>query len=288
MSPAGIHIREWPQLKNPLLIAGFDGWGNALNISVGMAAYLIRVLDARHFAALDADTFYRYDDHRPLVGIDGGILKTIAAPGGSFYAVRSVEAQNDLVILKADEPNLRWVQFMDDLFSLCRTLGIKKIITLGSMYDSVLHTDSIFSGVASSADLMSQLKPHHINPITYHGPSAIHSMIQSEGPKRDVECISFWSHCPYYLQGTTHFGILARLGSLLSILGNFQLDTRELEASWEQLRAQIQKLIDSNSELQSLVDKLQKEKVKGSTAGLKATLKGDEKVINLKDFLDPK
>jgi proteasome assembly chaperone (PAC2) family protein len=288
MSAAGIHIRELPQLKNPLLIAGFDGWGNALNISVGMTAYLIRILNAQHFADLDSDTFYRYDEHRPLVSIDGGILKTISAPGGSFYAARTAAAQSDLVVLKADEPSLRWFQFVDQLFSLCRTLGIKTITTLGSMYDSILHTDSIISGVASSADLMTQLKQYNVNTISYQGPSAIHSMIQSEGSKRGFECISLWSHCPYYLQGTTHFGILSRLGSLLSTLGNFQLDTRDLDANWAKLREQIQHLIDSNSELQSLVDKLRKERVKGSTAGLKATLKGDEKVINLKDFLDPK
>jgi hypothetical protein len=156
------------------------------------------------------------------------------------------------------------------------------------MYDSVLHTDSIISGIASNADLMNQLKQYNVNTISYQGPSAIHSMIQSEGSKRDFECISLWSHCPYYLQGTTHFGILSRLGSLLSTLGNFQLDTRDLDVDWAKLREQIQNLIDSNSELQALVDKLRKERMKGSTAGLKATLKGDEKVISLKDFLDPK
>jgi proteasome assembly chaperone (PAC2) family protein len=288
MNAAGIHTKELPQLKNPLLIAGFDGWGNALNISVGMTAFLIRIFNARDFAALDSDTFYRYDEHRPLVSIDGGIVKTLSPPGGSFYAARTADAQNDLVILKADEPSLRWFQFVDQLFSLCRTLGIKTITTLGSMYDSVLHTDSIISGVASSADLMSRLEQHNVNPISYQGPSAIHSIIQSEGSKRDFECISLWSHCPYYLQGTTHYGILSRLGSLLSTLGNFQLDTRDLDANWEKLREQIQNLIDGNSELQSLVDKLRKERLKGSTTGLKATLRGDEKVINLKDFLDPK
>ena len=48
MSDHGIHIKELPQLKNPLLIAGFDGWGNALNISNGMAGYLIRRMNVRY------------------------------------------------------------------------------------------------------------------------------------------------------------------------------------------------------------------------------------------------
>ncbi len=288
MSDHGIHIKELPQLKNPLLIAGFDGWGNALNISNGMAGYLIRRMKAQHFADFDPDTFYRYDDQRPRVSIVGGILKSFKPPGGSFYAAETDAGQSDLVILKADEPNLRWFQWADQLFSICKKLGIGTIITLGSMYDNVLHTDRIVSGVASTEDMVSRLMALDINPIAYQGPSAIHTIIQSEGSKRGFECISLWSHCPYYLQGTTHFGLLSHLGGFLAELGNFQLDTLDLEADWKKLKEQINRLIDGNSELQSLISSLRKEKVKGSTTSLKGTIKSDEKVINLQDFLDPK
>jgi uncharacterized protein YbcI len=75
---------------------------------------------------------------------------------------------------------------------------------------------------------------------------------------------------------------------LIAELGNFQLDTPDLEANWKKLKEQINQLIDGNSELQSLISSLRKEKVKGSTTSLKGTLKNDEKIINLQDFLDPK
>ena len=288
MSDHGIHIKELPQLKHPLLIAGFDGWGNALNISNGMASYLIRSKEGQHFADLDSDTFYRYDEKRPRVNIVDGILEGFKPPGGSFFAVKTDAGQNDLVILKADEPNLRWLQFADQLFSICSKLGIRTIITLGSMYDNVLHTDRIVSGVASSEDMLSRLMESDITPISYQGPSAVHTIIQSEGTSRGFECISLWSHCPYYLQGTTHFGLLSHLGRLLSEIGNFQLDTLDLENNWKKLKEQINQLIDGNSELQSLISSLRKEKVKGSITSLKGTIKNDEKIINLQDFLDPK
>jgi proteasome assembly chaperone (PAC2) family protein len=288
MKDLGIHIKELPQLKHPLLIAGFDGWGNALNISYGMASYLIRRMEAQHFADLDSDTFYRYDDQRPQVNIVGGILESFKPPGGSFYVVETDAGKSDLIILKADEPNLRWFQFADQLFSICEKLGVPTIITLGSMYDNVLHTDRIVSGVASSKDMVSRLMASDINPIAYQGPSAIHTIIQSEGTKRGIECISLWSHCPYYLQGTTHFGLLSHLGRLIAEIGDFQLDTPDLEANWKKLKEQINHLIEGNSELQSLINNLRKEKVKGSITSLKGSIKTDEKVINLQDFLDPK
>jgi proteasome assembly chaperone (PAC2) family protein len=288
MSAAEINIKDWPQLQNPVFIAGFDGWGNALNISNGMAAYLIRRLKAIHFADLDPDTFYRYDEQRPVVDIAEGKLNTLTPPGGAFYAVETEADQSDLIILKATEPNLKWFKFVDIIFSICRKLKVRKIITLGSMYDNVLHTDRIISAVASSPEMMSELKQKRIDSISYQGPSAIHSIIQSEGAKEGFECISLWSHCPYYLQGTTHFGILSYLGELIAGLVNFKLDTLDLQANWKKLEVQIDELIAGNSELQSLISNLRKEKLKGSAANLKGTVKSGDKVINLKDFLDPK
>ena len=288
MSDAMIHIKELPDLVDPVLIAGFDGWGNALNVSNGMAAYLVRELNARHFADLDPDAFYRYDEQRPVVDIEEGHLDTLTAPGGAFYAVKTAEEQSDLIILKANEPTLQWYKFVDQLFSLCRNLGVRTVITLGSMYDNVLHTDRVLSAVASTPEALSRLSKKRINSITYHGPSAIHSIIQSEGTQRGFECTSLWTHCPYYLQGATHFGILSYLGRTIADIANFHLNTDDLDDNWKTLEAQIDKLIENNAELQSLIGNLRKEKVKGSTANLRGAAKSDEKVINLQDFLDPK
>jgi proteasome assembly chaperone (PAC2) family protein len=288
MDDPGIQIKKLPRLEKPLLVAGFDGWGNALNISNGMVGYLIRHFKAKSFAELNPDIFYRYDEQRPRVTIEDGFLKTISSPEGSFYSAVTDKDQSDIVILRADEPNLCWTHFVDILFSLCRKLKVGTVVTLGSMYDNVLHTDRIISGVASTREILAGLQKHKVNPISYQGPSAIHSIIQSEGTKRGFKCLSLWAHCPYYLQGTTHFGILSHLGGLMAKLGNFHLDTEHLDKNWEMLKEQINTLIAGNSELQTLISNLRKEKAIGSTARLNGNVSEDRKIINLQDFLDPK
>jgi proteasome assembly chaperone (PAC2) family protein len=288
MSSNGFQIHELPDLKNPLLIAGFDGWGNALKISSGMAAYLIRTFKAQRFAELDPDVFFRYDENRPVVQIEDGRFKNLSSPGGTFYAAQTAPDGRDLVILKADEPSLRWFGFVDELLNLCSRLHIETIITLGSMYDHVLHTDRILSATASNAQLSSMLKQKGVNSISYQGPSAIHSTIHSEALKRDIAGINLWCHCPYYLQGTTHFGILAHLGEMLSTIGGFDLNIEGLEASWEKLNIQIENLIENNTELQAVINELRKAKVRGAAARMTGAVKSDEKIINIQDFLQPK
>ena len=287
MVEPGIQIDKLPDLKNPLLIAGFDGWGNALKISSGMAAYLVRKFEARRFAEINPDLFFRYDEMRPVVHIEKGVLKNLTPPGGTFYAAQTAADGRDLVILKADEPQLRWSGFVEELFDLSRRLNVHSIITIGSMYDHVLHTDRFVSAIASDAAMTSLLRQKGINSVSYEGPSAIHSVIHAEGLKRNYACISLWCHCPVYLQGTTHFGILAHLGKLLASLGGFEINTEDLEVSWEKSKTQIENLIDNNAELQAVVNELRKAKTRGSDTAMKGAVK-DEKIINIQDFLQPK
>jgi proteasome assembly chaperone (PAC2) family protein len=287
MIEPGIQIEKLPDLKNPLLIAGFDGWGNALKISSGMAAYLIRKFKAQRFAEINPDLFFRYDEMRPVVHIEEGVLKSLTPPAGTFYAAQTAPEGRELVILKSDEPQLRWSGFVEELFDLCRRLNIHSIITMGSMYDHVLHTDRFVSAIASDPAMISRLREKGVNSISYQGAGAIHSSIHAEALKRNYTCISLWCHCPLYLQGTTHFGILAHLGKLLASLGGFEINTEDLEGSWEKLNTQIENLIDNNAELQAVVKELRKAKTRGSNTAIKGAVK-DEKIINIQDFLQPK
>ena len=132
------------------------------------------------------------------------------------------------------------------------------------------------------------MKQKNILPITYSGPGGIHSTLHSEAQKRGFQCISLWCHCPYYLQGATHFGLLSKVGSLLSSFGEFELDVTELEMSWKDMNKQIKALIEENPELHAMVKGLRKAKVRGSRVNMKDSGTKNGKIIQLKDFLEPK
>ncbi len=279
-----IQIEHLPNLDEPLLIVGFEGWGNALDISRGMVNYLIGKLKAKIFAKIDSDLFYRFDENRPLVKIRDGLLEDLTPPGGFFYAAERDLAGRDIVLLKATEPTLRWFQFTDALVSLCKKMGVRTIFSLGSMYDNVLHTDTVISALVSSKELLHRLEGKNVMTVSYEGPGAIHSLIQQASQKKGIECISLWCHCPYYLQGTTHFGLLSHLGSLLGSLGGFKFDGTELETTWKELCKEIQGVIDKNPELQGMIHDLRKAKIKGSWD----TARKGDKVIHLEDFKKPR
>ena len=288
MGAADIQLDDIPLLKQPLLIAGFFGWANALNVATDMVDHLVEAFAATPFARINPDAFYRFDQTRPMVQIKEGRLTTLHLPGGTFFYARTGADEPDLVLLKADEPALRWNRFTDQLFELGRRLGGRTLISLGSMYDNVMHSERHISGMASCEELLARLESGSVNRISYQGPSAVHSLLQQEGPKSGFDCASIWSHCPYYLQGTSHYGLLAGLCGVLTNVGGFSLDPGNLEKRWLRLSEQIEQMIESKPELQRMIEELRKEKRKVSLAGLRAGGKTDDKVINLQDFFEPK
>ena len=136
-------LETMPSLVAPVLIIGLRGWGNALDVSAGTAAYLVETLQAAPIGHIDPDACYRYDENRPVVEIESGDMKSITPPGGTLYAISARPGENDLVILIADEPSLNWYRFARELVDLAHRLGTPGVITLGSMFDNVLHTDRI-------------------------------------------------------------------------------------------------------------------------------------------------
>lgn len=283
MNETPVFMEETPQLNNPMLIAGFNGWGNALNVSQGTVDYLIRKLHGSRFARLNADLFYRYDQARPMVRIEAGVLKSLRPPGGVYYTAR---AARDLIILSAGEPSLRWNWFVDSMMDLCQDAGVTTLITVGSMYDHILHTERTISAFASSPEFMAELIRNHVNPIDFRGPSAIHTLIQQKAQDRGIKSASVWCHCPFYVEDTTHFGLMADLGGLLATIGGFELDIRELESGWKALNKKIEMLIESSPKLQGVIQDVRNAKREGAKATMKASMEKGDKIINLQDFMD--
>lgn len=279
-----IHFKQLPVLQNPLFIAGFEGWGNALDVSKGTVDYLIRKLEAKPVAQLNPDFFYHFDENRPLVNIKEGILLNLLPPGGTFYATQGTSGSRDLLIFQGLEPSLSWRYFAKTLLDLCHRVGAKTLVSLGGMYDSVLHTDFAVSVLASDNEILEEFKEKGALTINYAGPSAIHSTIMMEALEKGLSCVSLWGHCPYYLQGASHHGLIAHICNLLASWGGFEVDTTELSTRWLSLNDQIQKAIDENPELQEMITTLRKTKIRGlwNEAG------SQKKIIHLKDFLRPK
>lgn len=284
--PEELIMEETPEVSRPVLILGFGGWANGGNVAVGMLDFLIKRIGATRFARIDPNNFYRFDDERPVVKVEGGRLKKVSLPEAAFYAAHDEQTGVDLILFKATEPHLRWPLFVEIILSVCKQLGVEFMISLGGLQDNVVHTDIVISGLASSEELLERLKQNLVIPAEYEGPGAIHSLILQQAKEVGIEGISLWGHCPFYLQGT-HLRLLSRMASILTDLAGFEVETDELEKAWTHLARSIQRFIDKNPELQKVIKEIMKSKTPGEAESSRLERK-EGKVIYLDDFLKSK
>ena len=287
MTYTTFQLETAPELSSPVVVVGFRGWGNALEVASGMAAYLVDSLSGRSIGRLDSDACYHYDENRPVVAIESGRIESINPPGGSFFAVKTADDENDLLVLTADEPSLKWHRFSWELVQLAREMSARQLISLGSMFDHVLHTDRIISAATTGEDQTDVFNHHGVLPINYQGPSAIHTVILEACRKQGLAGASLWCHCPAYLQGITHHGIMLHLTRLLVDMVKFSIKTEVLESRWEAMEIQIRELIADNPKLEGVIDQIRRKKRQGAWQNLQATGEAQDNVINLQDFIDP-
>ncbi len=286
MDTSGFEIRDWPVVRKPVMVVGLGGWGNALNVAKATSAYLVRRTGARRFATLRMDSFFRFDENRPTVTIQDGLMRTLKFDQGGLFAARLPDSERDLIVLVADEPQLCWDGFAEQLMNVASISDVDEFISLGSMYDGVLHTDAQISGIASNASHLRELEDFGIRPVTYHGPTAIHSILHRKACERQIKASSLWTHCPYYLEGTSHPGLIAATVDTIARMLGLKIDTLDLAAEWERLKKEIHEAIEDNPKLQKLIGEMRRAKVRGAWANRPVHGPSGDKVIRLKDFRD--
>jgi proteasome assembly chaperone (PAC2) family protein len=271
-----------PSLREPALVAGFGGWGNAGEVATSTVDFLVKSLEAKQLASLESDVFFLFSVNRPLVTIANGHLKSLDLPKSRFYFSTN-SLGRDLILFFGPEPQLCWHQYVEAFMQLCHRFGVRTFITLGGLHDEVLHNETKISAAGASMDEVQRLRElkEPVELIEYVGPSAIHSLFLAKALEQKIESISLWAHAASYLQGTNYklcSGLIKRLNLLLGL----EVEPTELDLSWKLVEDQIDQLIEKNEQLKQHVEELKKREQRGSFTSRPSS---PAKVIRLDEFL---
>ena len=63
-----------PSLRQPTMIAAFEGWNDAADAASGAVAWLRHRLHAARFAWLEPDEYYDFQATRPSISLSNGVV----------------------------------------------------------------------------------------------------------------------------------------------------------------------------------------------------------------------
>jgi proteasome assembly chaperone (PAC2) family protein len=266
-----LHITEFPELQNPLLIAAFAGWNDAAGAATWAVHFLVDRWGARRFAEIDSEDFFAFTDTRPQTRLTGGVVREITWPSNEFYYARRpeppeggtrsrrrVEPSRDVVLLMGTEPNLRWKTFTRMITDLCSRLKITEAALLGGLLADVPHTRPVpITATATSNHLAEELARMGMGGSKYQGPTGILGVLHDACRQEHISALSLWGAAPHYLTVSPNLQVSAALlGRLNEVLG-LRVNLRELQLGATRFQERVSAVVAQDPEASNYVRQLE-------------------------------
>lgn len=243
-----------PQLRDPILLAAFEGWGDAGDAASTAARHLRDRLGGTPFASIDPEPYFDFTATRPSVKItpEG---REIEWPSNEFSAVAVPTGSHDLIVLVGIEPQLRWRTFAAEIVSMVDTAEVKMVVTLGALIADVVHSRpaTVYTS-GYDRELNERLD---LEPSTYEGPTGIvgvlHDVLRSHG----TASMSLWGTVPGYVPSATSPKAALALVERVSQLLELAVPTTALEIGAAAYERQVSELVEENDETKAYVSQLE-------------------------------
>jgi proteasome assembly chaperone (PAC2) family protein len=243
-----IRVRSEPELRRPLVIAGFAGWNDAGEAATSAVRFIRRRWRAEPFADIDPEQFYDFTQARPHVRLEKG-ERVLEWPANEFAAHRLENADRDVILLSGIEPHLAWRQFVGNIVEVCEQYHVSGVVTLGGLLAEVSHANPVrVGGSATDPELARLLGFDEPRTSGYQGPTGIVGVLSRELRAAGIETASVWANIPFYVQRSPNpkgaLAILRRLNTAFSL----DLSLHDLEVFAARFDAQVAADLEQNPE----------------------------------------
>lgn len=186
-----------PSLRDPVMLAAFEGWNDAGEAASGAVAHLRRVWQAEPLLELDPEDYHDFQVNRPTVSVDDDGRRSLTWPATRIFRARPTADGRDVVLVSGVEPSMRWRSYVGELLGIADELGVTTLVTLAALLADVPHTRPIpVTGTSDDEGLQRRLG---IETSIYEGPTGIVGVLQDGAGAAGLAGLSLWAAVPHYV-----------------------------------------------------------------------------------------
>ena len=251
------HVR-WttrPTLRDPVVIAAFEGWNDAGDAATTAARYLVDRWDAEQVADVDPEEFFDFTATRPEVRLDDEGLREIVWPATDIFAATIPTTEQDVLLIIGTEPQLRWRTYCAELTEIAQSHDARLCLTLGALLAEVPHTrPTPIVGTAYEPDVVAGLD---LQPSRYEGPTGIVGVLHDAWRHAGLRSASLWATVPAYVPGAPSPKAALALIERTSAMLQTWVPTTDLEIAAAAYERQVSELVDADEETATYVASLE-------------------------------
>src|SRR5437899_4388560 len=192
-----IELEGLPELVDPVMVCGLEGWNDAGDAATGAIEHLEDVWSAEPLAAIDPEDYYDYQVNRPMISLSDEGLRRIEWPTTRLSIARLPDGKRDLVLVRGIEPSMRWRAFTSELLGWAHELGVEMVATLGALLADTPHTRPVpVTGTSSDPQVAERMG---LEQSRYEGPTGIVGVLQDACTSAGLPGVSIWAAVPHYV-----------------------------------------------------------------------------------------
>ena len=248
------------------MIAGFNQWANAGNVSSGIPEYLIEKLNARKVGYIRKDDFYIFQlpgssfMFRPPVKYAEGYEEDYQEEPINDFHYTEIGGKG-VIIFIGTEPNQHEDVYVNTLLDGAKELGVKRIIVPAGVGGEVpFDKERLVSCTYSLKQLKEELKNYALTFSNYNRNATIGMVINHYSKERGIESVRMSARTPSYQIPLTissdkraMYDILRRIRYMFGI----NLDLSDLEKESKQqisdVENELKRLSMGNPELETQI-----------------------------------
>lgn len=274
-----VQLDSNPTLRDPVLIAAFEGWNDAGDAASLAAKYLRDQWGGDPLGAIDPEEFYDFSTTRPWVTLGDDRKRRIDWPETHFWW-GPISPERDAIVVLGTEPQLRWRTFCEQVISVACRFDVGRVITLGALLTDAPHSRPTPVSTSSDNPLLSQR--YDLDVSQYEGPTGIVGILNAECAQAGLDVISLWAAIPSYLPGVASPKAAKALVDRIAPILDTEVDTSDLDAGSTAYERQADALVAEDHETANYV--IQLEEHHDSEGGLDQ-VDPEEMVAELEQFL---
>lgn len=240
-----------------MVLAGFGGWSDAGDSATTAISYLIEQWNGKTFATIDPEVFYDFTSTRPHVRFNDMGRREIVWPQNEFVAATIPGTSTDIILLRGEEPQLRWRTYCEHVCGIAEMFGASRIVTFGALLAEVPHTRpvSVFgAGADDEVALDLGLMPSH-----YEGPTGITGVLQTMCRDSGIDTAGLWAAVPTYVPSAPSAKAalaLVRHASRILDVGSV-IELHDLEQAALVYEREVTELVEDDEETSQYVELLE-------------------------------
>ncbi|MBN1640553.1 MAG: PAC2 family protein [Anaerolineae bacterium] len=196
-------LRERPIAQQTYMIAGWEQWADAGEISSALPRYVIKLTGAHKIGEIVDRGYYLYQipgtHHllRPRIKLVDGHRKWLRSRENEIYYAGT--AEKGLVILRGEEPHRNAARYVDAVLDVAQTLGVRRIAVVAGVYGAVPYDrDRQVSCVYSLPRIKPDLARFALSLSNYRGGASIGTWLAHRAEERDIELVALYGMVPFY------------------------------------------------------------------------------------------